>query len=152
MKKVISLIVLVLVVSFTSQAQRKMKNEDREPLSVEQKTTLSVKKLTLALDLTEKQQREVRPLIAEKIAKRKKMHEEFKARKESAKKLTKDERYERMNAKLDEKIAFKAKMKQILNKEQYEKYEKIAAKRMRKGKRKMKKHAKKRKHRKEHKN
>ncbi|OSY87378.1 hypothetical protein WH52_12090 [Tenacibaculum holothuriorum] len=151
MKKIVSTLVILLAFVFSTQAQKRNKKENHEPLSVEQKTNLAVKKMTLALDLTANQQRRIKPLLAQKIEKRQKMREEFKARKKNNQKLSADERYAKMNAKLDSQIAFKAEMKQILNKEQFEKFEKIALKRKHKMKKRMKKHSKKRKHKKEHK-
>jgi len=126
MKKFITMIVLALGVTISTQAQKKNK-EDKTPLTVAQKTTLAVKKMTLKLDLTDKQIKQVTPLIQKQVAERKAMHDARKALKESGKKPSADERFEHANKKLDSKIAFKSKMKQILNEEQFAKFEKMAA-------------------------
>jgi protein CpxP len=128
MKKLITMIVLALGVTFTSQAQKKERKR-MEKLSVEQQTELAVKKMTLHLDLTDKQQAQIKPLIAQKMEERKKMHEQRKAFKESGKELTADERFELKSKMLDKQIAQKAEMKRILNEEQFEKYEKMQKRR-----------------------
>ncbi|WP_420551481.1 hypothetical protein [Tenacibaculum aiptasiae] len=148
MKKLIALFVLAVGFTLTTQAQ-KGKKGDFEKLTVEQQTELAVKKMTLKLDLTPAQQRKIKPLLAEKIAKRKAMHEKRKAMKESGKerkKLTADERFAKKSAMLDAQIAFKADMKRILNEKQYERFEKMATKMKHKAKKKMKR----RKHKKRH--
>ena len=140
MKKIIALLVLAIGFTLTSQAQ-KGKRGDFEKLTVAQQTELAVKKMTLKLDLTTAQQRRVKPLLAEKIAKRKTMHEKRKAMKESGKKrekLSADERFAKKSKMLDTQIAFKADMKRILNEKQYERFEKMAARKKHGAKKKMK--------------
>lgn len=130
MKKLITMIVLVFGITMTTQAQKK----DMDQLTVAQKTALKVKKMTLKLDLTDNQIKQVTPIIRKKVEERTKMHEKRKALKESGKKPTADERYEMQNKKLDKKIAFKKEMKNILNDEQYVKFEKMAKHKGKKGK------------------
>lgn len=145
MKNIIAVLVLAVGFTLTTQAQKGKRNNS-EKLTVEQQTELAIKKMTLKLDLTTSQQSQIKPLLAQKIEKRKAMHEKRKAMKESNKKrekLSANERFEKKNQMLDNKIAFKADMKRILNKEQYEKFEKISARKMHKGKRKHKKGSKK---------
>lgn len=149
MKNILTLYFLVIGFVLTTQAQKERK-KDSEKLTTEQQAELSVKKMTLKLDLTSDQQRKIKPLIAEKIAERKAFKEKRKAMKKSGekrKKLSTDQRFEKKNKALDNKIAFKNKMKNILNKEQYEKFKKMNAKKMRNSKKKISK--KKRKHKKE---
>ena len=136
MRKIASILVLVFVFTITAQAQKKERKHPKEKLSTEQQTTLVVKKMTLALDLTNAQQRKVKPLITTQISDKKAMKAKRKAAKESKKRPTADERYEMANARLDKQIAFKKAMKEILNAEQFAKFEKM--KKHRKGK-KMKK-------------
>ena len=64
MKKIISILVLVFAVTFTTQAQKKRgeRGENGSKLTIEQHTTLAVKKMTLALDLSDKQQKQIKPL------------------------------------------------------------------------------------------
>ncbi|WP_299617293.1 hypothetical protein [uncultured Tenacibaculum sp.] len=131
MKKMVS-VMLVLGFLMTGFAQKKKRRGD-DGFSVDQKTELALKKMTLRLDLSERQQNKIRPLLAEQITKR----EEFRKNRK-AKKLSADERYERQMAHLDKKIAFKSSMKEILNSKQYERFEKMNGRRAHKMKRKMK--------------
>lgn len=133
MKKLASILVLVFAFTLTTQAQKKRK-EKRPQLSVEQHTNLAVKKMTLALDLSEKQQNQITPLLKAQAAARKEAMTKRKAMKESDAKPTADEIYEMQSKRLDNQIAFKSNLKDILNKEQFEKFEKIAKRRMQKGK------------------
>ena len=133
MKKVVSILVLVFAFTLTTQAQKKERKERKErterrekiKLSTEQQVDLAVKKMTLKLDLTEKQQREIKPLIAAKVKGRKAAMEKRKEFKKAGKKPTSDELYDVKSKMLDNQIAAKNKMKNILNKEQFEKFEKM---------------------------
>lgn len=147
MKKIIAILVLAIGFTISTQAQRSKKG-DFEKLTTEQKTELAVKKMALKLDLTPAQQRQIKPLLAERIAKRKTMHAKRKAMKENGEKrekLSANERFEKQSKMLDRQIAFKADMKRILNDKQYERFEKMVGKRKHKAMKKLKK----RKHRKE---
>ena len=103
-------------------------------LSPEQIATLQMKKATLALDLTDSQQKEMKAFLFENAKMRKTKIEERKALKESGdtKERTSEEKFERANERLDHQIAQKTKLKQILSEEQFEKWQKM---RQRKGKR-----------------
>ena len=121
-------IVLIVLICATSFAQdhrdekrenrKELKNE-KQNLTPEQHAELVSKKMTLALDLTEGQQRELQKLALEKAKDRKDLQEKRKAKKE----LSETERYESKVARLDRKIAYKKKMKSILNEDQYKKWE-----------------------------
>ena len=133
MKKVTSILILVFAVSFTMQAQKKREKKGPK-MSTEQQAVLKVKKMTLALDLNTQQQREITPLISQQIEAKKNT---FKVR-ESQKRPTKDEVFAMQNKRLDAQIMMKKKMKKILNKEQFEKFEKMAKKKRHKVVKKMK--------------
>ncbi|TCI91412.1 hypothetical protein [Tenacibaculum sp. M341] len=131
MKKILS-ILLVLGLVITSTAQKRKEKKDQ--FTVEQRTELTLKKMTLHLDLSKGQQNKIRPLIAESIAKKKNRKS-----REEMKKLTKDERFQLKMNELDAKIALKNRMKNILDNQQFEKYEKhLTRKHRRMSKRKMK--------------
>lgn len=139
MKKLIYLLVLVFSVSFTAQAQKKGKRVKRTQLSVEQEATLQVKKMTLALELNETQQRKITPILQQQISDRRaEMAKLRKARKEQVKR-TKEQNYELKKAILDKQIAFQKDMKSILTKEQYAKFKKMKHKRKQGMKRRLKK-------------
>ncbi|WP_133534738.1 hypothetical protein [Tenacibaculum caenipelagi] len=135
MKKLLTVLILAIGFTVTTHAQRGDKGQ-HEQLTVEQQTELAVKKMTLKLDLTASQQNQLRPLIAKQIAERQEMRAKRKAMKNSDNKPTAEERYVMKNKMLDKQIAYKAKMKRILNKEQYERFEKMTARKMNKHKKK----------------
>ena len=103
-------------------------------LEPEEIATLQTKKMTLRLDLTDAQQQDIYKINLENAKLRKAHMAERKARKENseASKPTKEERLAMANKMLDHKIEVKAKMKKILNEEQYTKWETAMAKRERK--------------------
>lgn len=124
--------VLIALVAFKMQAQEENKegreHEKRafmEDLTPEEMASLKTKKMTLDLDLTEAQQREIKQLNFEDAKQRKAKMEERKNRRNEGEKAkpSKEERLKRMNEHLDREIAQKKKMKSILNKEQFEKWE-----------------------------
>ncbi|UAM96945.1 hypothetical protein K8354_11490 [Polaribacter litorisediminis] len=124
MKKVASILVFIFVCTLTTQAQKK-RRDNRPQLSVKQQTELAVKQMTLALDLSEKQQDQVAPLIQAQVAAKKEAMTKRKAMQESNTKPSSDEIYEMRSKMLDNQIAFKNKMKDILNKEQFEQFQKM---------------------------
>lgn len=140
MKKIASILVLVFAFTLTTQAQKDRK-EKRPNLSIEQHTDLAVKKMTLALDLSEKQQNEIAPLIKAQAAERKAGMEKRKEARKNRTKPSADEIYAMKSKQLDGQIAFRNTMKNILNKDQFEKFEKMSKKRMHKGKKMMKRKA-----------
>ena len=126
MKKTIALVVLALTFSMNTQAQKKQSREKGKDLTIEQKTTLAVKKMTLNLDLSDDQQNQVRPLITKKITDRSKMKEN----RELKKSTSSIDHFQIKSERLDKMIAFKREMKQILNAKQSEKFEKSSNRKM----------------------
>lgn len=100
-------------------AQRMDRFKDFTPEEIAQ---LRTKKMTLDLDLSEKQQSEVNQLFLTEAKDRKQMIE---GREETEKSLSKEERFNRQNERLDKLIAYKNEMKRILDKNQFEKWEKM---------------------------
>jgi hypothetical protein len=138
MKK-IGLVLMALTLSLTVSAQKRKKGHG---FTVEQKTELALKKMTLDLDLSDRQANKIRPLLAEKINDRDSHRKNREAKKGEHKKLSSDERFKREMARLDKMIAFKANMKDILNDKQYERFEKVAARKKHKMKRRKRAHRK----------
>ena len=136
MKKIASILVFVFAITLTTQAQKKGDHK-RPEFSTEQQTNLMVKKMTLKLDLTEKQQRQVSPIFEAQIVEKKAMMQKRKAAKDAKRKPTSDERYAMKSEMLDKQIAMKNSMKNILNPAQFEKFEKMKERKMRGMKRKM---------------
>ena len=124
MKNLSSILLLVFTVTFTTQAQRK-KGDRNSKLTIEQQTSLTVKRMTLALDLSEGQQNEIKPLLMAEMAGRNTAIKERRAAKKNKEQPTADEIYAIQSKLLDHKIFMRDKMKNILNKEQFEKFEKF---------------------------
>ncbi|MDO5968427.1 hypothetical protein Q4Q35_01270 [Flavivirga aquimarina] len=128
MKKLIIIALALISIQGIAQTEKRERPEGAKRmhnLSAEEIATLQTKKMTLSLDLSESQQTEIQKINLENATLRKKLREERKAKREdgTAQKPTKEERLKMENARLDHKIAMKAKMKKILNKDQYAKWE-----------------------------
>lgn len=111
----------VMMMGVTVMAQHGERRH--EPLKPEQKAELASKKMTLALNLNEKQQKDVQKLFLDKAKQNEQTRAQRKADQAAGKKPTADERYAMMNRRLDEKIALKAEMKRVLTAEQFTKWE-----------------------------
>ena len=137
MKKLLLIAIALITVNATAQEQkREAQRKDRmersqqfKDFSAEEIATLQTKKMALALDLTEDQQKEIKVIHLEQAKTRKTAMEARQKINEEDKeaKPTKEERFNRANAQLDIKLAIKAKMKRILSKEQFEKWERSNA-------------------------
>lgn len=136
MKRLIVIaLALISIQSFAQEGMKERPNREERTqrmsdLTPEEAANLRTKKMTLHLDLNEAQQKEIYAINLENATKRKEMMKVFKGKKESGnmEKPSKEQRLSMENAKLDHQIAMKAKMKSILNKEQFEKWEKAQAK------------------------
>jgi archaellin len=122
MKKVAAVVVMVLI-GMSSFAQKPVK--EGEKFTTEQRVNLRLKKLTLALDLTDAQARQLKPIVQEQAEKRKVKQEKRKTMQASGKKPSADARYEMQMIRLDEQIALNKKVKNILNEKQYEQWKKM---------------------------
>lgn len=138
MRKLAGITVLILLISFSINAQQKQqKHRKGSDLTTEQMATLKVKQMTLDLDLNTSQQKEVFELIKKSAEERKNAMAERKENKQSGVELTSDQKFAIQNSRLDKMIAHKAAMKNILSKEQYEKWEKKMKHQKRSGKKNM---------------
>ena len=155
MKKLVSLLVFVLAFTISTQAQKVKhvkKVYKKDNLTAEQRATISVKRLALALDLSKAQMNRIKPLFVEQMKKKAAMYKKMKAAKGTKKRVSKGG-FDKMNKQLDAQIAFRKKMKNILNEKQYEKFKKLKKHGKRKmvkmkmaKKHKMRKHLKKERH------
>ena len=143
MKKLIMATIAICTIQIASAQGPNKNRKAMANLEPEEIATLQTKKMTLHLDLDDAQQDKIYEINLENAKMRKAKMEERKARRENGDttKPTKEERFTMANDMLDHKIAVKAKMKEILNDEQYAKWEKIMAKRASKMKDKNKRHA-----------
>ncbi|WP_299117532.1 hypothetical protein [uncultured Winogradskyella sp.] len=137
MKKL--LVLALALCTFTGFAQ-KDKSEKKKALmerltknsSPEERAEMQTKQMALRLDLSQKQQTQVQEvLLAHYKEGQGKMDMDKKSRKEMSDEELKKMRSER----LDAQIALKAKMKTILDDEQYAKFSQMMERKMHKGKR-----------------
>lgn len=136
MKRLIVIaLALVCIQGFAQEGMKEQPNREERAqrmsnLTPEETANLRTKKMTLHLDLNEAQQKEIYAINLENATKRKEMMDTFRAKKESGnmQKPSEEQRLAMKNAKLDHQIAMKAKMKKILNEEQFDKWEKYQAK------------------------
>ena len=146
MKNFALILMMVIAVTFTANAQQKtaQKNRQNRPqFTAEQQTELAVKRMTLALDLNEKQQNQIKPLLLTQTAQRKTAMEKLKKARENKQKPSKEELFTMRSQQLDHQIAMKKAMKEILTKEQFEEFEKMVKMRKKKGKKMLEKEKKK---------
>lgn len=140
MRKLAGLILLAMLVAFQTNAQEQKKElKKKAPLTAEQNATLTSKKMALALDLSEAQQKQVYQMMLKQAEIRKTKMAEFKKAREEGKELTQDQRFQMQKDRLDAQIAHKAEMKKILSEEQYQKWQKTSKQRVQKGKERMQK-------------
>ncbi len=124
MKHIVTFIALCLTITVTAQ---KGLHRDRASLNPEQQATLSTKKMTLALVLDTQQADKIYKIQLEQAKKRKVFIENRK--KEKGTELTKEQRFELKNKRLDAMIVVQGEMKQILNEEQFKKWQRLVHKR-----------------------
>lgn len=132
MKKIF-LIALALVTIQVNAQERKQdfrkgdrmeRGERLKDFTPEEIAELKTKRMTLDLDLTESQQKKIQKLNLENAMDRKAKMEERQAKmKDSKEKPSKEERLAMINERLDKQIEMKKKMKNILNDEQFAKWE-----------------------------
>ena len=127
MKKliVIAMVCLITNVSF-AQKKRGQRNEKAEhkmerveQFTPEQHAELKTKKMTLLLDLTNAQQKEILALHTQLAKDHKAKRETMKERKKEGHKLTSEERFEMMSKRIDRQIEVQKQFKSILDNDQY---------------------------------
>lgn len=118
------LLILVVFLSTFSYGQRpnRMRAQNQvnqeQQMSAEQRAQLQLKKMTLSLNLNEKQQKSIYPLLLQNIEKRDKKMAEIKAKRDKGERLTADERFELQNERLDNQIQMRKDLEKILTPEQ----------------------------------
>jgi protein CpxP len=135
MKNIASILVFIFVFTFTLQAQKK--KAYKQQLTLNQQTSLKVKKMTLALDLSDEQKKQVQPLLLAATTNKKAFMEKRKEARKDKKKPTSDEVYAMKSQLMDNQIAMKRSMKSILNPTQFQRFENMQKKRTIKGKKRM---------------
>lgn len=115
MKKLV--LIAIALISLQAVAQNQDKKQ-MDTFSPEEMATIQTKKMTLLLDLNESQQMAIQKINLENAIARKARMEARNSEKPSP-----ENRAESVNTRLDQRIAMNAKMKKILNDEQYAKWE-----------------------------
>lgn len=132
MKKLLLIAIALITVNATAQERKRERQNKGEhervqqfkDFSPEEVATLQTKKMTLHLDLTDAQQKQIQAIHLEQAKVRKsKMEAHKKMHEEGGEKPSKKDRFNRANEQLDSRIALKSKMKNILSTEQFEKWE-----------------------------
>lgn len=117
MKKTVSMMLLVLSFNLTTQAQKK---------SGKLKVQETLKQMTMDLNLTEEQQNKLKPILIDKMADKELLAKKKKALKASSGKPSKEESRKMKGEKAAKKATRNSKIANILNKEQFEKFEIMA--------------------------
>ena len=126
MKKIVGLVTIAILFSLTVNAQQNRENaRKRTQMTSEQSATLQSKKMALHLDLDKNQQAAIYELMKKNADERQLKREEFREKRQKGDALTNDERFQIQNDRLENQLEQKAAMKDILSKEQFEKWEKV---------------------------
>jgi len=125
MKKVFLAALLVVSITTFAQEEKKpvSKKAEMEKMTPEQRSELRLKRVSAILNLTEKQQKEIAPILEEQQQKREKALADFKAMKEKGTKPSAEERAERLKQRDDDQKAMNEKLEKILTPEQMKKWE-----------------------------
>ena len=145
MKKLVVIAIALFTLNGMAQEKRKRsaerhdKMELRKDMSPSDIADLKTKELTLRLDLTDRQEKDIHKIILAQSEVNQNLRKEHKAEGDKKEKPSKDEFLKMRNHRLDQKIEMKREMKTILTPEQYSKFEKMKPrKHRRKGKRRKK--------------
>lgn len=141
-KLLIAALLFVGIASFAQEADQKPTREPRERLTPEQRNEKQLKKITSELNLDANQQAQVKQLLADRSAKAEQLREARQAKKDNNVKPTAAEREALKKQIMDEKEANDAKIKAILNADQYKKWTSIQEEKREQAKEKMKEYRK----------
>jgi periplasmic protein CpxP/Spy len=127
MKKVFLAALLLVSLTTFAQEERKAgsKRAEMEKMTPEQRGELRLKRVTAMLNLTEKQQKEIAPILAEQQQKREKAVSDFKAMKEKGTKPSAEERAAKVKQREEDQKAMTDKLQKILTPDQMKKWEDI---------------------------
>lgn len=126
MKNLIAIVLLSVTISGFAQTRKNTNRGEGLALTAEQKTELQVKKLTLELDLTPEQQKEITKIVAKQQSQRDSVRKEMVQRRAENKKMIVEKRqkaFATQSKVLDEKIATRNALKKVLTAEQLEKFD-----------------------------
>lgn len=115
---ILALAIMVTTLSFAQPGEREKMNPDQQ---IEKR----LKEMATTLNLSEKQQREIKAMLSEQSKKREAKRAEMKAAREKGIQPTDEQKAEMKKAIIDEQLAMKTKMKKILTEEQLKKLDEI---------------------------
>lgn len=122
--------IAIFLFSLTAFAQKPKTKPMKPRFNTEQQAELNSKRMVLALDLNEKQQKQVKALELAKAKEREAHRKQREARQKSGEKPSQDELFEMQSKRLDAQIAHQKEMKKILTEEQFVKWQEINKQRM----------------------
>ncbi len=124
-KKNSCIMAFLFIMVMSLEAQPLQKKKERPNFTSEQLATLQTKRMTLLLELTEKQQVQILAINKRKVHERKQREEARKERRKKGVKPTADELFKRKLHRLDTQIAYQKEMKKILNEKQFDTWKRI---------------------------
>jgi len=142
MKKLVFIVLALVTFGLNAQDKKNnrlaLKKERLNKMNAKDMAQIQTKKMVLALDLNEAQQKQVEKLNLKSAKLRIEGAKKRMAAVEKKEKPSQEARLKMQNEKLDHMIATKREMKKILNEKQYEKWNTLSEKRQMRGKRKKK--------------
>ncbi|MBT8254572.1 MAG: hypothetical protein KJN68_11415 [Bacteroidia bacterium] len=136
MKRLLIWVLILSTISLSAQQDGRNKRgpEDRgmrmiKDLSAEEAATLKTKRMTLDLDLTENQKNKIYQIHLKNAEDRKARFAEMQKKREAGEKGkqgNQGDTYQKLNERLDKQIAHKKEMKQILDEDQFKRWERGA--------------------------
>ncbi len=130
----IAIVALLTVSTFAQEQQRKPRHPDLTPNQIAE---IQTKRMTLKLELSEKQYQQILEINKRNAIERKRNMEEQKTLREKGQKSSSDEFANRMNVRLDKQIAHQKEMTKILNEKQFETWKNSKKQRTHKKKKRM---------------
>jgi len=117
-------IAVLMITALNLSAQPFQKNNERPNFTPDQIAELQTKKMTLHLELTEKQQQQILQINKKNAEERKQKMEAHKALREKGEKPSSEELFKIKSGRLDSQIANQKEMKSILTEKQFETWKK----------------------------
>ena len=129
MRKIVIAVMVLFTITATAQEKGSAEKGERKgrmalfkDMTPEEIAELKTKRMTLDLDLSKEQQSKIHEMNLADAKARQEQRQSDKAKGKKGE-LSKDERVSAMNKRLDDQIAKKEQMRSVLNKEQFEKWE-----------------------------
>ncbi|MEO8532180.1 MAG: hypothetical protein ABI441_00450 [Flavobacterium sp.] len=136
-KLIIAALLFVGVASFAQDMDQKPARDHKEKMTPEQRNEKHLKKMTSELNLDANQQAQIKQVLADRSAKAESFKEARKAKKDSNVKPTAEEKAAFKKQMAEEVATNDAKMKSILNADQYSKWKSMQEEKREKMKEKM---------------